>query len=241
MPSVAKHYKDVLADVYSWMHGGFDAGIETNTELFAKHGIQPRSSGLAVDLGAGCGFQAIPLARAGFDVVAIDLDRQLLDELERHASGLAIRTVAGDLMNFRDHVDGPVELVVCMTDTLWHLESEEQVQALLEQLAQAIESGGRFVATIRDLSSPLEGLARFIPVHSDESRILTCFLEYEDGRVKVHDLLYQKKDDGWRFSKSYYYKLAVAPDRIRRWLIAAGFGDVAMTIDRGLATIVATN
>ena len=55
------------------------------------------------------------------------------------------------------------------------------------------------------------------------------------------DLLYQKKDDGWRFSKSYYYKLAVAPDRIRRWLIAAGFGDVAMTIDRGLATIVATN
>ena len=35
----------------------------------------------AVDLGAGCGFQAIPLARLGFAVTAIDLDRKLLAEL----------------------------------------------------------------------------------------------------------------------------------------------------------------
>lgn len=45
----------------------------------------------------------------------------------------------------------------------------------------------------RELSSELEEIARFIPVNYDETRILTCFLEYEEEKVKVHDLLYEKK------------------------------------------------
>src|SRR5262245_7900518 len=117
MPTVAEHYDALLSDVYSWMLGGFDQAIARNVAFFERHDARPRGSGVAVDLGAGCGFQAIPLARAGFRVTAIDIDRKLLAELEQNRGTAKVTTVAGDLLEFDQHVDGPIELAVCMTDT----------------------------------------------------------------------------------------------------------------------------
>jgi SAM-dependent methyltransferase len=239
MPNVAEHYRDVLAGVYSWMLGGFEKGIENNVAFFERHDVRPHGSGIAVDLGAGCGFQAIPLARAGFDVTAIDLDPELLDELERHRDETAVRVVADDLMHFDAYLQGPVELIVCMTDTLLHLDSPEHVGTLIEKVSAALEPGGRFIATFRDLSSPLEELDRFIPVRNDDATILTCFLEYEADRVKVHDLLYRKRQGLWHFTKSYYRKLRLSPGWIRDRLGAAGVANVRVDVENGLVTVIA--
>ena len=239
MATVSEHYAGVLGGVYSWMFGGFEAGLARNRELFARLGIKPQGSGRAVDLGAGCGFQSLPLAELGFEVTAVDLDRGLLDELERHRGGLPVRTVAGDLMQFDAGNDGPVELAVCMTDTLLHLDSESDVALLLRKLASTLEPGGRFIATFRDLSQPLEELDRFIPVRSDESTIMTCFLEYEPRHVRVHDLVYSKANGAWQLSKSFYRKLRLSPERFRELLDAAGLTIESLTTASGLVTAIA--
>ena len=102
MATVREHYDQVLSDVYSWMHGGFEAAIERNIEFINKHQLVPRGSGVAVDLGAGCGFQSIPLAQAGYFVVAIDMDAKLLSELTSHCGELPITSIQDDLINFDD-------------------------------------------------------------------------------------------------------------------------------------------
>ena len=56
MATVAEHYGRVLADVYSWMYGGWDAQLARYTEFFTARGFAPRASKRAIDLGAGCGF-----------------------------------------------------------------------------------------------------------------------------------------------------------------------------------------
>lgn len=66
MATVKDHYSNVLSDIYSWMFGGFKTGIQKNEEFFKTHKIFPKKSGIAVDLGAGCGFQSIPLSRTGY-------------------------------------------------------------------------------------------------------------------------------------------------------------------------------
>ncbi len=76
MATVKEHYEQVLSDVYSWMFGGYSAEIERNIDFFKRHKIEPEQSGIAIDLGAGCGFQSISLAKAGFSVTAVDLDGQ---------------------------------------------------------------------------------------------------------------------------------------------------------------------
>jgi 2-polyprenyl-3-methyl-5-hydroxy-6-metoxy-1,4-benzoquinol methylase len=74
MATARDHYDKVLSDVYSWMAGGFDIAVQRNAEFFIEHSLSPGGSGIAVDLGSGCGFQSIPLARAGYSVTAIDID-----------------------------------------------------------------------------------------------------------------------------------------------------------------------
>jgi len=241
MPTVEQHYDQVLSDVYAWMQGGFDAAVARNTEFFAKRGIAPGGSRIAIDLGAGCGFQSIPLAKLGFAVTAIDLDRKLLDELRAHAPGLDIAIVRDDLMSFEKHVRGAAELVVCMLDTVLHLESKDAVRELFVKVRAALEPGGRFIVTFRDLTREATELDRFIPVRSDERTIFTCFLEYEPHTVKVHDLVYRRSADGWTFHKSFYRKLRLPQQWIAEQLANAGFGRVDASVDRGLVTVLASH
>jgi len=60
--AVRDHYESFLASKYSWMAGGFDRNLRNNREFFARHEIAPASTGVAIDLGAGCGFCSLPLA-----------------------------------------------------------------------------------------------------------------------------------------------------------------------------------
>jgi SAM-dependent methyltransferase len=239
MASVEQHYDRVLADVYSWMSGGFEAAIRRNADFFEHHAILPAGSRRAVDLGAGCGFQSIPLARRGYRVVALDLDRKLLDELIAHAGELPIDTIQDDLANFTAYVDGHIELAVCMVDTLLHLASRERVCELFASIVGALEPGGALVITFRDLSRELVELDRFIPVRNDVGTILTCYLEYEPDTVKVHDLVYRRRGDAWTFDKSFYRKLRLAPQWVVDRLHDAGFSHVQSDIDAGLVTIIA--
>jgi protein-L-isoaspartate O-methyltransferase len=238
--NVEQHYDLVLSDVYSWMYGGFDAALARYTEFFASRGIEPAGSGRAIDLGAGCGFQSIPLARLGFAVTAIDLDRKLLDELRAHAGDAAIAIVRGDLGDFDRHAQLPGELVVCMVDTLVHLETKAAVVALFDKVWRALEARGRFVITYRDLSREATELDRFIPVRSDDETILTCFLEYETETVKIHDLVYRKREGRWVLGKSYYRKLRLSKAWVEGELERAGFSRIESGEDRGFVTIVAT-
>ena len=241
MATVSEHYSAVLADVYSWMLGGFEEALARNTALFERLNVRTGGSGHALDLGAGCGFQSIPLARAGFQVTAIDIDATLITELKENDDTGRINAVVGDLLNFTDHIEMQPELAVCMTDTVLHLEKIEQIEQLFRRLHATLERNGRFIATFRDLSKPLHDLDRFIPVRSDDSNILTCFLEREGDRLRVHDLLWRRTDDGWEFSKSFYNKLIVTPEQAGELLRSAGFSSVETTVVAGLVTIDAVS
>ena len=63
------------------MVGGIASAFEWGAAELDTIGATPSSSGVAVDLGAGFGMHAVPLARRGFNVLAIDSCAELLDEL----------------------------------------------------------------------------------------------------------------------------------------------------------------
>lgn len=239
MGTVQAHYENLLSSVYSWMVGGFDQGCANNAALFERMGIVYPGSGVALDLGAGCGFQSIPLARMGFPVIALDTDAALLAELKAHAEGLSITPVCGDLMQFERHCAGGIALAVCMTDTLLHLDSPEAVRALCAKVHGALEPGGQFIVSFRDLSHDLYGVDRFIPVRADASRIMTCFLEYMPGKVIVHDLVHEKNGESWDFKKSCYAKLRLSKTAVLQSLSDAGFGSIQEDETRGMITLIA--
>src|SRR4029077_9446793 len=103
MAAMADHYSNLLGPVYTWMVGDVDAALARSDLELDALSLPSQGAGRAVDLGAAFGIHAIPLARRGFSVVAIDSYQPLLQELASRAGSLTIRTVNADLLDFRLH------------------------------------------------------------------------------------------------------------------------------------------
>ena len=240
MASVRKHYDNFLAEHYSWMFGDFNAKVQENKDFFKLTGIEPRSGGNALDLGCGSGFQSIALAKLGFRVLAVDMCETLLNELGNRSAGRDIDAVQGDILDYSIYADkGPFEVAVCMGDTLTHLQKTREVSALFANIYPLLEEGGRLALSFRDLTAELKGIDRIIPVRSDDDKIMTTFLEYEESQVNVHDIVFVKGDSGWELIKSVYKKLRVGMHQVHDLLQHLGFSLISSEVQEGFSVIVA--
>ncbi|MFF9772847.1 class I SAM-dependent methyltransferase [Streptomyces sp. NPDC013978] len=229
------HYDRFLAEHYTWMLGGdLPALAEAQRAFLAEWGVVPVRDGaaehsagsglgagaLAVDLGCGPGQTSLALAGLGFDsVLAVDLSEPLLDELAVHAAGLpAVRPVRADVRTALPELvrPGAAAAVVCLGDTLTHLPTRADVAALFADVADALAPDGTALFGYRDLTVPLTGTDRFLPVRATEDRIMTCFLEYpgdfDDYTVVVHDVVHSRDGSGgdWAMRAHSYRKLRLS-------------------------------
>lgn len=241
MATTSDHYDRHLGRVYAWMIGDFEAALQRSAAELDAIGLPVARPGIALDLGAGIGLHALPLARRGFSVTAVDSCQQLLDELRSRSGSLPIATVAADIVEFPGLVPCPADVILCMGDTLTHLPNMSSAERLLANAARCLAVGGIFVCTFRDyVSSPLQAERRFIPVRSDNKRILTCFLEYFDDRVVVHDVLHQWENGRWHQSVSSYPKLRLSPNWVASQLTTHGLEVQQCAGPSGMACVVAT-
>jgi 2-polyprenyl-3-methyl-5-hydroxy-6-metoxy-1,4-benzoquinol methylase len=245
MASVKDHYDRHLAPIYTWMRGGAEAPRRQFAEFLRAHSLAPsHPDATALDLGAGSGFQALPLAEAGYAVTAVDLSETLLAELARDATAahLTVQTAFGDMCDITSHTTQRApDLIVCAGDTLTHLASLDQVARLLSDSAAALAPGGHLILSFRDYSPPRTGPDRFIPVRSDAHRIFTCFLEFGPTHLTVHDLLHTRDSSAsdWSMTVSTYEKVRIAPGWVRAQLEDAGLTLIHDELTAGLATFIA--
>jgi SAM-dependent methyltransferase len=222
MASVLDHYANHLGPVYLWMVGGMQAALQRGRAEVEAICSAPPPGQLAVDLGAGFGMHALALADIGYSVLAIDSSPILLDALRNQIGTRPVRVLQDDLLLFRRHLSSPVDLIVCMGDTLTHLPDQRAVEGLFDDVVACLKSAGTFIASFRDYTTPLTGAGRFIPVRSDPDRILTCFLEYASDTVIVHDILQQRNGNAWEQTVSAYPKLRLSTDWVASTLEAKG-------------------
>ena len=233
---VERHYAELLAPVYVWMMGGEAAAAARAKAWVEQRGLARLAPGLALDLGCGPGFHAIALADAGFETLAIDSSSELLEELRDPRP----RKLHADLVGFEVHLQGKrARLIVCLGDTLTHLESDQQVDELLDACKRALAPGGLLALTFRDYSQERKPSECLIRVRDEPERSFSCALEFEPGRVRVTDILHEWRDGRWAESRSTYPKLRLAPESVRAKLRARGFALETDEFGGGLATILA--
>jgi SAM-dependent methyltransferase len=244
MSTVNEHYEQLLAKHYTWMFGvSFDERVEEQKSVLSRL-LEPlhEMEGLAVDLGCGPGFQTKALAQLGFSpVIAIDTSAELLEELRSHVQGLGVQINKADLRDLAAQIPAlHAGLMVCMGDTLTHLPAKSDVVSLFREVFHGLRLGGMFIITYRDLTTELLGTDRFIPVRSDENKIMTCFLEFESKEtVVIHDLIQIRHGADWVLNKSSYRKLRLGVDWVCQELREAGFAVVAQGLSGRLIAITA--
>lgn len=219
---VKDHYDNHLANFYSWMIGDLNPKIEEFKIFLSTNGVKANGNKAALDLGAGNGAQSIALKELGFEVTAVDFNGQLLNELRTNQRGKDIDIVEADIRGVSRFNEKRPELILCCGDTITHLENSEQIEKLLMDSVDILESNGRLIITFRDYSSELNDQQRFIPVKSSNDRILTCILEYTKEKVKVTDLLYEKIDGEWIQKVSSYEKVRISTNEVVSILETSG-------------------
>lgn len=143
-------YGDAFADVYDdWYTGVSDVGA---TVALVERLAAAAGSRAVLELGAGTGRLAVPLARLGGDgggadsglaVTAIDASTAMLDRLRRRDPEGLVTTIAGDMVD--DVPDGPFGVVLIAYNTLFNLAGRERQAACFATVARSLAPGGSFV------------------------------------------------------------------------------------------------
>jgi SAM-dependent methyltransferase len=120
--------------------GGYVEDLPLWRALAAEHG------GPVLDLGAGTGRVALDLARAGHDVVALDVDGELLAALRERAGALPVTTVEADARRFA--LGRRFPLILAPMQTVQLLDGREP--ELLSCVAAHLAPGGTFAAALAD-------------------------------------------------------------------------------------------
>ena len=115
-----------------------------------------------LELGCGNGRITLPLARAGLDVVGVDLSKPMLDDLRTRLRAepedvrARVRVRRGDMREVK--TGRRFRTVICPFNAFLHLYEREDVERCLARVAAQLEPRGRFVL---DVSIPEpEELAR---------------------------------------------------------------------------------
>jgi SAM-dependent methyltransferase len=132
-------------------------------DLDLYQAMAERADGPVLELAAGTGRLAIPLAEAGHRVTAVDLDAAMLDRARQRARGTAgedrLTFVEADLVGLRLPDAGGYGLAFVALNSLLVLGSRAAQRAALRALADHLAPGG--LAVVDVWLPDAEDLARF--------------------------------------------------------------------------------
>lgn|SRR5579875_962560 len=100
---------------------------------------------VAVDLGCGTGQLSLPMARAGADVLAVDLSSTMVERLQQKAEAAALESLRGVVcpMELLDLPAGSVDLVV--SSYAFHHVRDRDKERLVVNAARWLRPGGKLV------------------------------------------------------------------------------------------------
>ena len=205
-------------------------------ESWERYGI-PKT---VVDLGCGTGSLAIPLARSGFEVFAIDLSADMLTIGRSKWEGSpqqAIRSNAGSIRWLQQDMRSwelpePVDTVISFCDCVNYLTEEPDVEAAFRATYNGLKPGGVFLFDVHPRNT-LERYAKEQPFVLDErdvAYIWTCELDETRTEIEHRLTIFAKEGDRQeeRFARIEEVHIQRAYDAswIREALGRAGFSRI---------------
>lgn len=156
-------------------------------------GLAREASGPVLELGCGTGRVALHLARAGFEVTALDRDHRLVAELERRAAaeGLELATLAADVGDF--DLPGRFALIAAPMQ-LVHLLDDPGRARMLARASAHLRPGGRVAISLLapQPSGPVDqgsaGLPDVVEIEGWVYSSLPVELRRLDDRLEVRRL-----------------------------------------------------
>ena len=151
--------------------------VDPGTVEFLAARVRPGSPSL--DVACGTGGHAVALARRGFPVTGVDLDRAMIEKARQKGAGLPVRFEVMDMEGLEARLPGGYGLVYCVGNSLVHLDGEERIRRTLRGWHALLAPGGTLVLQIINYDGILARGAVGLPTLRDPERGLEFERRYD--------------------------------------------------------------
>lgn len=190
-----------------------------------------------LDLACGTGTIALALAERGHPVLGVDLDAAMIDRARSKTGTLPARFEVGDMLE-RARRAGGFGAVLCLGNSLVHLDSEDRVAALLASCRRRLLPGGLLllgIVNVERFAGSLEAELPLIerPWPGEPGRGGTIRFRrrytFTPGslHLRFHSLLTAGEGEGALRLENSVPLLVLPGGRLARLVAAAGFIGIA--------------
>lgn len=143
-----------------------------------------------LDVACGTGGHALELEKSGYDITAVDLDKEMIKRLSEKAtnSGSGISFLNSDMMMLAEKFEyGSFEAVYCIGNSLVHLEGLSQIEKYFNDIRNLLSNDGVMIFQIINYDRVISKGVKSLPTIVNKSVNLTFErnYRYESSRDKV--------------------------------------------------------
>lgn len=216
----------------------YDEWTEYIKEIFKKYSL-PENTGVIADIGCGTGNMTIPLAKAGYEMIGVDLSEEMLAIANEKSEkeNLNILYINQDMreLELLDTVDG----IISLCDSLNYITEKEELIEVFKRVYKYLEKKGLFVF---DLNT----IYKFENILSDNSFCQTTensaytWENYYDSQERINEFytnFFVENSAGlYERYEEFHYEKGYTIDEITEMLEKAGLEFLAvyneLTFDR---------
>lgn len=187
--------------------------------------------GPVADLACGTGTYAKALGEKGYQVVALDLDGEMVRQAKEKTQGLPVTVFQGDMRKARELLkeQAPYAGVFCIGNSIVHLNSLQEIAALCEDVYGLLKPGGIFIIQTVNYDWVLKDGVTGLPTIKREDVTFVRKYNYHRPGDKIEfrgELTYLKDGKPWTVVNSVMLLPLLAKD-LDKMLTEAGFSQVS--------------
>ncbi len=192
-------------------------------KLLEQYGARPR--GILLDLACGTGSLDPYFEQAGYDVVAVDVSEQMLNEAYEKKMRLGLNTLY--LRQDMRQLDlyGTIDAAVCSLDSINHLTGDGDVLQAFRRVSLFSNPGAVFVFDVNTPYKHRKVLANetFVYDLEDVYVVWQNELDAKQDMVEIHLDIFERRGGHYLRSEEAFAERAYTTLQITRWLEQAGF------------------
>lgn len=119
-----------------------------------------------LDLAAGTGNYSISLSKQGYNVVAVDLDEEMIKKIEakNEEEKTSVKPYKLDMKNIHELKDYKFGGIICIGNSLVHLDNKEEIKNVLGKMYNLLNDNGVVILQIVNYDRVLKNNVKELPL-----------------------------------------------------------------------------
>lgn len=162
-------------------------------EQFFREIIKRYSIKKCLDCACGPGWHLFMLHNLGIECAGSDLSREMLSLAKKNLNGKNIPLKIRDYRKLADSWPGSFDMVICMSSSINHMQTDEDVIKALDSMYGQLHEGGILVIDNGVSGALIKEQPKLIPAFIHKDQAYYFFLEYPDEDHIIFNILNVRK------------------------------------------------